>query len=73
VSSGRERERASKSAHVFVTANPDGSFTVGRENRTHAEAFRVDAFALVDLIWQARRALKLAKAGDEDADQASAC
>lgn len=55
-----------KSAHVFVSPNPDGSFTVGKEDRTHTETIRVDALALVDLIWCARRALRLAKAADDE-------
>jgi hypothetical protein len=66
--------KSASTANVFVHPNADGSFTVGKERGKNVEAFRVDAYGLLDLIWLARRAVKhmAAEGGDELALPASA-
>ena len=53
---------------VFVHANPDGSFTVGRERGKNVEAFRANVYELIDLAWLIRRVIRESRPLPQDGE-----
>lgn len=54
-----------KTAAPFVNVSPDGTFTIGVEDRVRSESIRVDAIGALDILWKLKRAILRYEVKDE--------